>query len=211
MALFSSTQPSLRARVLPRFPAQVVAGSGMVITKSGGTYTFAATGVVATLADLPDITADRLLGRDTTGVGAVEELTAGGGIGFTGAGGIQLEANQRKRMLLFTITGAPITTGIKGDVMVPFACTISQVTLLADQVGSIVLDIWKDTYANYPPTVADTITASAKPTIASGIKYQDSTLTGWTTAIAAGDILRFNVDSTATVTRVHVAVDVVTV
>lgn len=40
MALFSSTQPSLRARVLPRFPARVVAGSGINIVKSGNTYTF---------------------------------------------------------------------------------------------------------------------------------------------------------------------------
>lgn len=40
---FSSTQPSLRARLLPRFPARVIAGTGMSITKSGGTYTFAVT------------------------------------------------------------------------------------------------------------------------------------------------------------------------
>jgi hypothetical protein len=33
-------------------------------------------------------------------------------------------------------------------------------------------------------------------------KSQDTTLTGWTTAVAAGDILRFNVDSATTVTRV---------
>lgn len=40
MSLFSSTQPSIRARILPKFPAQVVAGSGITITKSGGVYTF---------------------------------------------------------------------------------------------------------------------------------------------------------------------------
>lgn len=43
MALFSSTQPSLRARILPRFPARVLAGTGITITKSGGAYTFAVT------------------------------------------------------------------------------------------------------------------------------------------------------------------------
>ncbi len=43
MALFSSTQPSLRARVLPRFPANVVAGAGITISKSGGRYTFSVT------------------------------------------------------------------------------------------------------------------------------------------------------------------------
>lgn len=98
--------------------------------------------------------------------------------------------------------GSVITTGIKVDVLVPYACTITQATMLADQSGSIVIDVWKDTYANYPPTVADTITASAKPTISTATKSQDSTLTGWTTAVAAGDTLRFNVDSATTVTRV---------
>lgn len=100
--------------------------------------------------------------------------------------------------------GSAITTGVKGDIALDFAATINQVTLLADQSGSIVVDIWKDTYANYPPTVADTITASAKPTISSATKSKDSTLTGWTTSVASGDTLRFNVDSATTVTRVIV-------
>lgn len=97
--------------------------------------------------------------------------------------------------------GSAITTGIKGDLEIPFGCTITRATLLADQSGSIVIDIWMDTYANYPPTGADSITASAKPTISTALKSQDSTLTGWTTAIPAGNTLRFNVDSAATITR----------
>jgi hypothetical protein len=104
--------------------------------------------------------------------------------------------------------GSAITTGVKGDLEIPFACTITRATLLADQSGSIVVDIWKDTYANYPPTVADTITASAKPTISTATKSQDSTLTGWTTTIAAGDTLRFNVDSITTCTRVTLSLKV---
>jgi len=104
--------------------------------------------------------------------------------------------------------GAAISTGVKGDVEIPFACTITQVTTLAAQSGSIVVDIWKDTYANFPPTVADTITASAKPTLSTATKAQDSTLTGWTTSIAAGSVLRFNVDSATTVERVTVSLKV---
>jgi hypothetical protein len=104
--------------------------------------------------------------------------------------------------------GAAITTGVKLDIEVPFACTITANRLFADQSGSIVIDIWKDTYANFPPTVADTITASAKPTLSAASKSQDTTLTGWTTAIAAGDVLRFNVDSAATVTRVTLSLTI---
>jgi hypothetical protein len=108
--------------------------------------------------------------------------------------------------------GSAITTGIKGFLEVPFAGTITAVTVLSTDAavtsGSIVIDIWKDTYANYPPTVADTITASAKPTLASATKARDTTLTGWTTAISAGDILGFKVDSASLVLKVLVSLTV---
>lgn len=104
--------------------------------------------------------------------------------------------------------GSTITTGIKGDLVVPIGCTIVSVTMVADQSGSIVIDIWKDTYTNYPPTIADTITASAKPTISAALKSQDTTLTGWTTSVAAGDTIRFNVDSITSITRVTLSLKV---
>ena len=105
--------------------------------------------------------------------------------------------------------GAAIVTGLLGgSLRVPFSGTINSVTLLADQTGSIVVDIWKDSYASYPPTVADSICASAKPTLSSAEKSEDTTLTGWTTAIAAGDILRFNVDSVSTVQNVTIILKV---
>jgi hypothetical protein len=109
--------------------------------------------------------------------------------------------NYRQTSIDFIIDGAgsAITTGVKGFLHIPYAATINSVTLLADQSGSVVVDIWKDTYANFPPTVADTITASAKPTISAAVKSQDVTLTGWTKAITEGDILGFNVDSASTI------------
>ena len=104
--------------------------------------------------------------------------------------------------------GVAITTGVKGYIPIPFACSIVAVRLLADQSGSIVVDVWKDTFANYPPTDADSITASAVPTISTATKSEDTTLTGWTTAITAGDILGFNVDSITTHERVTVELEV---
>ncbi len=115
------------------------------------------------------------------------------------------------RAVEFVIDGAGsvITAGVKGYVEIPFACRITAVRLLADVSGSIVVDIWKDTYANYPPVDADSITASAVPTISAAIKSLDTTLTGWTTSVAAGDIVAFNVDSATTLTRVTVSLTVV--
>ena len=122
----------------------------------------------------------------------------------------RLAANIKTASLTFIIDGggSAITTGQKGHLEIPFACTITQVTMLADVSGSIVVDIWKDTYVNFPPADVDSITASAPPTISAAQKSQDSTLTGWTTAVAVGDILAFNVDSTATITRVTISLKV---
>ena len=114
------------------------------------------------------------------------------------------------RAIIFIIDGggSAITTGEKGHLRIPFKCEIERATLLADQSGSIVIDIWKDTYANFPPTVADTITASAKPTITTAQKSEDATLTGWTKTIAIGDILAFKVDSITSVERVVIILKV---
>ena len=106
--------------------------------------------------------------------------------------------------------GSVITTGVKGDIEVPYGGTITAARLFADQSGSIVVNIWKDTYANFPPDSSDKITASAPPTISSATKSQDTTLTGWTITISAGDVLRFNVDSVTTITRVTLSLSVTT-
>lgn len=113
-------------------------------------------------------------------------------------------ANLLKGVLPFIIDGggSVITTGIKGDIYIPVGLTITGYVLVGDQTGSIVIDLWKDTYANFAPTVADTITASAKPTLSAALKAKDTTLTGWTTSCAADTFLRVNVDSVATLTRV---------
>ena len=102
--------------------------------------------------------------------------------------------------------GSAITTGVKGYMEIPFAMTITGWTLVADQSGSIVVDVWKDTYANFPPTVADTISGSEKPTLSSAQKNQYLALSTWTTSVTAGDILGFNVDSVSTVTRVTLTI-----
>jgi hypothetical protein len=140
----------------------------------------------------------------STDTGALERDNGSSWDSIGGAGAGQVST------LNFVIDGggATIATGIKGDLAVDFAGTITGVTLLADQSGSIVVDIWKDTYANYPPTDADSITAAAPPTISAATKSQDTTLTGWTTSISAGQILRFNVDSVTSIQRVTVALKV---
>lgn len=91
---------------------------------------------------------------------------------------------------------------------IPANCTILSSTICSDVSGSMVVDIWKDTRANFPPTVADTITASAKPTLSSATLSYNNTLTGWTTSLAKGDWLIFKVDSASTLLKATVSLEI---
>ncbi len=109
--------------------------------------------------------------------------------------------------VVFDGLGSELTTGIKGDVPVhldPFhrAVKIGGWRIVADQAGDLVIDIWKSDFASFPPDVTDTITGSDQPTLSSDDHAESTALTGWTTDIVPGDVLRFNIDSASTVTRV---------
>ena len=105
--------------------------------------------------------------------------------------------------------GSAITTGIKGDLEIPFKCEIIAVRLFADQAATAVIDIWSDSFANYPPLVGDSITASAQPSLSASDKSEDTTLTGWTTSIPQGNTLRYNVDSNDVAERITVSLTVI--
>jgi len=162
-------------------------------------------GTRATTAELPAMTDEKIW----KGTGAnVEEVDV-----YTDAkavDAIEADDNLPVASITFIIDGggSVITTGIKGALEIPFACTINRVTLLADQSGSIVIDIWKQAYADYPPEDANSIVAAAPPTLDGADHSQDATLTDWTTAIAAGDCLMFNVDSITTCTWVTLSLKV---
>ncbi len=104
--------------------------------------------------------------------------------------------------------GSAVTAGIKGDIALPFGATIDSVKMFADQSCTAVVDIWKDVEANFPPTDADTITASAVPTITADTNSSDATLTGWTDTITTGDVIRYNVDSNDNATRLTIVLNI---
>lgn len=100
--------------------------------------------------------------------------------------------------------GSAITSGEKWPgIRIPWNCEIVAWYLVADQSGSISIDLQVDTYANFPPDASDSIVASAPPALSSAQKDTDSTLTGWTTQLLEGDWLRVYVDSATTVTWVN--------
>ena len=145
--------------------------------------------------------ASRIIGRGSSaGAGDPQELSVGTGLAISGTT-ISAVADGVAIVFIIDGGGSAITTGVKGYIEIPFSCTITGWTLVADQSGSIVIDVWASDYATYPPTVADTIAGTEKPTLSAADKAQDLTLSSWTTALSAGDVLGFNVDSAATVER----------
>jgi hypothetical protein len=100
--------------------------------------------------------------------------------------------------------GVVITTGSKGYTRIKYAATITAWTVLANQSGSIEIDVRKCNYEGFPTTTS--IAGTELPTLSSEQKNEDTDLTTWTTAVTAGDIIEFVVNSVATVTRVNLII-----
>ncbi|NOT38551.1 MAG: hypothetical protein HOP11_14360 [Saprospiraceae bacterium] len=110
--------------------------------------------------------------------------------------------------VIFDGGGSVITVGTKIGVYTAFDFGIYEWTLgsIDGTSGSIEVDIWVDTHANFPPVVADSICSTGtKPNISSGTKGQSTTFTNWTTtSISAGRWIFFNVHSVASLKLVSV-------
>lgn len=109
--------------------------------------------------------------------------------------------------LSVTFSGG-ISAGDIRDIQVPYDCEVLSWTVLALVSGSIVVDVWTDTLANYPPTVADSITGTGKPTITSATNATGNVSLWSDTTLAKDDIVRFYVDSVSTFTQVTVSLTV---
>lgn len=101
-------------------------------------------------------------------------------------------------------SGSSLDVGVWIDAHFDNAYTLAAVGLYANASGSVVVDLWKDIEANFPPTVADTMIGGGgtKPTLSSAVFNSSVSLAGWaSTSFAAGDVLRVNVDSASSITR----------
>lgn len=100
-----------------------------------------------------------------------------------------------EKLAVFNIPGTS-DDGTVVDAYIPVASTITGVIVTTSGAAcSAVVDIWSQAYADFPPENAQTITASAPPTLTTAQMSKDTTLTGWTKQIAADTILRANLDS----------------
>lgn len=102
--------------------------------------------------------------------------------------------------------GSAITTGNHGYVEVPFDCTILAWTVVSNANG-LVCDIWRANAAF--PTSSDSIVGSGNMPQSSGTTYERQAPSGWTsTALAAKDILIFNVTSSSVIEQCLISLTV---
>jgi hypothetical protein len=95
----------------------------------------------------------------------------------------------------------PISNGVKGTLWFDYAFTITDWVVLADQDGDIELDVWKSTYASFPPNATNSIVGTNNPVITSAQKGRALNMGGWTTSVAAGSALTFYVVECSAITR----------
>jgi hypothetical protein len=93
---------------------------------------------------------------------------------------------------------AVLTTGYKGSLRVPTNVTVSSVGLFTSGSGSIDVDILRQTYDTYNPSItAGTSIIGTPLSMSNNAKYLDTTLSGWTTSLFTDDVLNFIVKAVA--------------
>jgi len=129
--------------------------------------------------------------------GAINNPSPGGGSGPT------TNQNIRAVSFIFDGAGSALTGTLTRCQQVNYAGTIQEVSLTADQSGSVTVDVQTVAFGSYTgPGSASSITDAHTPALASAVRFQDSTLTGWTTTFSANTVVCFVMSSPTTVTWV---------
>ena len=138
------------------------------------------------------------------GAGAQGETGLQGSIGATGIEGVtgfRGETGISSYTGVFNISFggqyASINTTTLIDFTIPFNTKIYKWRVTATETGSISLGVWKDAYANFPPTSADAMHSgdTGPYLLSTDILKREVTASGWGAPTGAeGDVIRINVD-----------------
>jgi hypothetical protein len=114
-----------------------------------------------------------------------------------GGGGDNAVSIERLKGASWAVNGTTLALPVNQvPVYIKEAGTIRRMVIVGGPgYGSAVIDVRKSPTTALPPTPGYSICGATKPTITSGVYKTDLLLTGWDTAVAAGDVLSFVLES----------------
>lgn len=137
---------------------------------------------------------------------AVPLQALNGGIGGFVVDSVGVSNNITEIEFIIDGAGSALTTGIKGNIHIPFAANIAAWFIIADQPGSIAVDILR---ANNAVPVASIVGGGNKPSLTAQ-QINSAFPSGWTsTQLLGNDWLTFTVSSTSgVITRITLSLQV---
>lgn len=187
-------------------PVPLVSGAGGIFASVGSSLTYS--------ADADSVTITPALGTPTT-IPAASDTLAGmldaaraatiDNLAVVASSGSYTDLSNtpdRGAFIgsIFDGGGSALSAPFTRYFYVPFNATITGWALMADQSGSISIDVWKTPSTSFPPLVGNSITGGNNATLVSQQSNFQILPPPWTTLqINAGDCLAYNVASAATV------------
>lgn len=114
---------------------------------------------------------------------------------------IGLIARDRLTVILDNPSGTrPLPLGWRDFSIMPYSGVITGWQIIADQAGSVVVDVQRCPAAGFPGSFAS-IAGSEKPTLASAQLNQNLAVTTWTPTLNPNDVIGFNVTSASGAVR----------
>lgn len=102
--------------------------------------------------------------------------------------------------------GAPLDFTVSGEMVIPFAGTITGWKVLAPESGSLVTTVNKASWAAYP--TMSPISGSQPPALTSATLARDDNLTDWQVTIDADDILQIPIVSADNLTQATIVLSI---
>lgn len=130
-----------------------------------------------------------------------------GATGATGAAGPPGPSSSCFPTANFDGGTGDIQVGAFCDLYVPFEFEITKSTLTVDPAGTLEVDIRVTPFASHPADPGDSICASARPSVVGGSRQQDATLTGWTTVVPSGSMMRFIITACTGVRKANLVLE----
>jgi hypothetical protein len=105
--------------------------------------------------------------------------------------------------------GSVLVTGVQPYFTMPYQGVITSAALVVSPSGSLSIDIWRTSYAQFDggvthPVASDSICGGNYLSITSGTKAT-SNLNSWTLSFGQGDILAINIQSVSSVTSANLS------